>query len=89
MPFGRTIGSLVGVPLVGTPYEVRGWQVSVVLLCKCQEPGYPLLVSSHAVTPCPGCQKGYVVQGAQVVEGRPPGFNVGILRPDAGDGSAK
>lgn len=69
------------VPIVGQPFEVVGFLVSVVVLCRC-EGRRSLLVTSNQVTQCPACKKGYVVHAVNWQKDQPPAFRLAIVVPE-------
>lgn len=72
------------VPIIGQPFEVTGMLITVVVVCKC-ELQRSLLVTSNAVTECPGCHKGYVVQQIDWTAGQPPAIRLGIVQQQQPD----
>lgn len=69
------------VPLVGLPFAIAGWQVTLAVVCKCDPAGHPLLVTNRDLTQCPNCRKAYRVQGVAVAPNQHPKFNLAIAMP--------
>ncbi len=70
------------VPIVGQPFDLVGFLVTGLVVCKCEGGAVPLLVTQNAPTQCPKCRKAYVVQGLQWKQGQPPGMQVAIIQAE-------
>ena len=68
------------VPIIGQPFELSACLVTALLTCKCTGL-HPLLITTNAVTACPACKRGYIIQGVQIVPDQPPSFKIGIVTP--------
>lgn len=70
------------VPIIGQPFDIKGFQVTVALVCKC-DGAHTILVTSSGLSQCPACKKAYSVAGLQYQAGKPPHFNMAIAMPNA------
>jgi hypothetical protein len=54
----------VNVPIVGAAYTLKGWFLTLNLVCNCEAKESLLLVGSlGAVAKCPACHAAYQLQG--------------------------
>lgn len=65
-------------PIIGQPYEIKGWQFTALLICRCETGPSPLLVPSHGFVKCRGCGKSYTILGVSQTPGQAPAFNIGV-----------
>lgn len=88
-PIGIAPGSGIGpsVPIIGQPFSIHGWFVTVVLQCKCGQ-REPVLVAGKigAQGQCPACQRVFIIQA---VASRPNGqleFSIAMAVPKSRGG---
>lgn len=86
LTLGQRLQNLAGrgprpdVPIVGLPFELQGWFVQILLMCKCEQPKPVLLIgqAGSAAGLCPGCGKTYTLLSIGVNPAGQPAFNVGV-----------
>ena len=73
------------LPIIGQPFEIKGWQFTALLVCKCDGTQHPLLVTNGNFVRCRACGKAYTIQACQFTAGQPPAFNIGVVaKPEDG-----
>lgn len=73
-----------GVPIIGQPFALKTWNVSVVVACQCPAKEPVFLVAPGAVNKCPACGRGFVLQGMNVNNGQ-IGFAIGLVATEPAD----
>ncbi len=54
------------LPIIGLPYAIKGWFLTLNLVCNCDAKEPIMVVGSlGAVAKCPACNRVFQVQGAQ------------------------
>lgn len=70
-----------GVPIVGQPFTLKNFFVTVQIVCNC-EGKEPVLLVGNGIGTCPGCRRGFQLQG---IQSNPRGleFRIGLITPQA------
>ncbi len=58
---GGVIPFRADVPIVGQPFQVKGWSSTVLITCQCVPHGEPVMLVGQAPGQCPRCQRAFVV----------------------------
>lgn len=73
------------VPIVGQPYDIKGWFVTIMIECKCEKPAHFLLAGNiGAFAQCPNCKGVVQLAGLEVQPNNDVNFSL-IRRFDLGD----
>ena len=62
-PMLKASASQLNVPIIGQPFDLKGWYVSVMLMCRCGANEPTLLVGQFgAATMCPACKRVFILK---------------------------
>ncbi len=77
--FKPTPGS--NIPIVGQPFEVKGWLIQVLLVCKCETPQPILLIGlpGQAAAQCPSCKRIFGLTGLGMAPNGDMQFQIGQM----------
>lgn len=67
------------VPIVGQPFDIEGYSVTALVVCRCDGDKHPLLAMLGGHVACPVCGKGYTVHAATFEASKAPQFQIGVL----------
>ena len=82
--FPRALGGTADVPIVGQPFALKKWLMTVLVTCNCGA-HEPVLIVGHlgAKGVCPACKRIFMVRGFKTNGPRVDwDFVIGMLTPD-------
>jgi hypothetical protein len=70
------------IPIIGQPFEIRGWFPTVLLVCNC-DGKHPVMIPRGAAAQCPSCKKLYTIQQIAFTPDGNVNFGIGMMTPEA------
>ena len=75
---GPAIPFPAGVPIIGQPFTLKNFFVTVQIVCNC-EAKEPVLLVGNSISQCPGCRRAFQMQEIQANPGGGLQFMIGLV----------